>query len=118
MSERVSIKFGGVEFKGIAHGKNHVTVPRPALVKILRAGKVIINRSYSYTDDYLYDAANNYGKREGIPPQAILNDPYHRHVLMESHHKPWLLCYNPEKHEICYCPHSNESYTIKEVTTD
>lgn len=59
--------FAGVTFAGReSHGI--VTVPRPALRKIVASGRIRCRAAGTYTDDFAFDAATNYGKRDGVDP--------------------------------------------------
>jgi len=115
MKKRVRVSFGNVEFSGYQSESGLITVPRPAFVKILRKGQVKIRRDYSYTDDYAWDNANNFGKRDNIDPAALLSDSFHRHVLLEGGRFHGLIWLDPKRGELHYSPHSAESYTIEEV---
>ncbi len=66
-NENTKMTIAGVTFKTT----RLAAVRRPAFMKILRSGKVKVTCRGSYTDDYAYDAATNFGRGE-LDQEAIL----------------------------------------------
>lgn len=56
MSNRIT--FAGVTFATTSTGR----IPLPALLKILRSGRIDLRCSGRYTDDYAWDAQTNFGR--------------------------------------------------------
>jgi hypothetical protein len=107
MPERVRCEFAGIKFTGFNYGSS-ITVPTPAFRKILQSGKVRARCRYSYTDDYAWDMANDYGRRHSVSPARMLRE-------VSSGRRPYLLYLEVEKNEIHYGTHCNECYVITEI---
>lgn len=99
--------FAGVAFKTTKHSK----VRKPALIKILRSGKVKVVCCGKYTDDYAWDAAINFGRGE-LPPEGItgLADD-----IEGDSSGWWCSAHQQEAGTLRLGCHSFKSYSIKEV---
>jgi hypothetical protein len=97
--------------KAKAEGKSYITVRTDTVRKIIE-NKLYANFKcdYSYTDDYAWDAANNYGKNNSMPHESVLKvvDDWLYKGRKGTH------CYiNVNKpFEISIIPYSNLSYTL------
>lgn len=61
------ITFAGTTFKPTKKGR----INRRTLCKILRSPHIRVRLNYRYTDDYAWDAATDFGRKE-LAPQEIL----------------------------------------------
>lgn len=66
-TRRPRTTFAGIEFALSASGR----VPKGAILKVLRSGRVRVECTGRYTDDYARDNADNFGKG-GLSDGAIL----------------------------------------------
>jgi len=62
-----AFEFAGVKFKLTKNG----AIRRPSLLKILRSGKIKIRCTGNYSDDYAFDAANNFGRDAEVDAAAL-----------------------------------------------
>jgi hypothetical protein len=108
-THRERISFGGVTFSGVAHAPNHITVPVPALIKLLRARAVAPHCCYDIERDGGGDRDNYHFDIERVAEWCD------RELRMLAGHirRPWLLYYDGQV--IHYCPHSNLSYELREA---
>jgi hypothetical protein len=106
-NENVKMTFGGVTFKTTKKSM----VRRPALLKLLRSGKVRVSCRGSYTDDYAWDNANNFGRGE-LSPEAIkaLADDIER-----SPSGWWCSAWQREPGTLSLGCHSFKSYTVTDA---
>jgi hypothetical protein len=104
--QRTRITFAGVEFSGIVRGADYITVPAPALRKILNGGRCIAACDYRYTDDYAGDAADNFGKG------PVSNKTVEQSLDLG---KPNLCYFSPKDGTIRFSPYQALAYTISEL---
>lgn len=113
MKERVRITFGGVEFSGIKHGDDHITVPVPAFRKILAARQFAVKLAY----DIEHDGCGRRDRfNEHVGAGQVAAWCQQQLSWMASTGRPHLLYFRPSEGTVTYCPHSNESYTLRPAT--
>lgn len=107
---RRRIGFAGMEFSGVVHSETHITVPLPALMKLLRARAVAPHCCYDIEHDG--DGRND---RYHFDIQRVAQwCDRELKMLRASIRRPWLLYFDGQV--IHYCPHSNLSYELQPAT--
>lgn len=103
---RIKAVFAGIPFTGFTRPpRDHtITVPVPALRKILRSRRVTVHCTGHFTDDYAGDNATNFGR--GIV------DPAGAEETLELG-KPWLCYLDQAQNIIRFCPYRTLNYTIR-----
>lgn len=107
-NKNVRLTFAGVSFKTTKNAQ----VRRPAYLKVLRSGKVSVFCDGSYTDDYAFDNANNFG-RKTLSPEAVEN------LANSIENDPsgwWCSAWQKEDGTLSLGCHSFKSYTITDLS--
>jgi Large polyvalent protein associated domain 25 len=94
-----------------AEGKSYITVRTDTVRKIIE-NKLYANFKcdYSYTDDYAWDAANNYGKNDSMSHESVLEVANDWLYKGRSGTRCYININKP--FEISIIPYSNLSYTL------
>jgi hypothetical protein len=111
MATRVRVTFAGITFSGFAHGSqgDHITVPTNAFRKILASGKLTARLCYDIEHDG--NGANDLFNRTANV--ETIQKKFEEWKKWQE--RPWLLYLDPINRVLHYCPHSNQSYELKEV---
>jgi hypothetical protein len=110
MRERTKLTLAGITFSVFKASKDHFTLPTPAFCKLLRTGKLSMHMNYYYEHD-------GNGSNDVTDKDIVMTPERIEGVIKDvSGHgrRPWLL-YVDDKNVIYYSPHSNLSYTLREL---
>jgi len=107
-SKDIFSPYGIKNLKRVKDLKDKVTLP--TLAKLIANGQYdALGLDYSYTDDYAFDNANNFGKGKLVNAMEILQE------IIESGmgHKPYFTSPTKDgRRVITFGPHSNKSYSL------
>ena len=99
---RVKLTFAGITFSAVARRGDttrFLTVPKPALIKILNSGNVKVVCNYNHSDEACYQHPT--GEVEAATLLPELAEDYTR-----------LISYNVDDKTISFSPHGGKGYTI------
>ena len=112
---RVQVTFAGVTFSGFQHSDRHISVPVPALVKMLQRRAVAAHCCY----DIEHDGNGEYDRfNQDVAAERLAAWCDRELGFLAPLGRPWLLYYEPTADGsgvVHYCPHCNLSYELTEV---
>lgn len=117
--EPVTVRFGDIaRIKATRQpGSSYVTIPKQHILKLLDSGKVRVECSGEYTDDYAWDASRDYGVGPR-DPKAVANDlrRYGYNHMSAWYCPEWVDIHGKERPAyVHFGRHLNEGYRLMPI---